>query len=353
MTKPTVVVLSLGGTIASRPDNTGLAGPQSGAADLIAAVPQLDEIATIEYRDLACVPSCDLTFDIALQVVSATAEAVTRGASGVVVTQGTDTIEEMSFSLDLLVPQTVPVVMTGAMRHGGQLGADGPANLLAAVRTAASPAAAGLGTLVVLNDEIHSAVAVRKRHTSSPSAFVSDAVGPVGWIAEGAVHVRARPFPRLTVRLPEGARIPPVPLVRLTMDDDGWWLPALRTAGPPGLVLDGMGGGHVPGWLAEQVIELAARVPVVLASRTEGGEVLTQTYGGFRGSESMLVAGGLIAARSLGGLKARVLLGVLSAAGLDRPAITQVFQRMGTIERRSKADEHTQRTDTKEILTWS
>lgn len=353
MTKPTVVVLSLGGTIASRPDSTGLAGPQSGAAGLIAAVPQIDDVATIQYRDLACLPSCDMTFDLARQVVSAVTEAEADGAAGVVVTQGTDTIEEMSFCLDLLVWQSLPVVMVGAMRHGGLAGAEGPANLLAAVRTAASPAAAGLGALVTLNDEIHSAVAVRKRHTSSPSAFVSDAVGPVGWIAEGEVHVRDRPFPRLTVRLPEDARIPGVPLVRATLDDDGWWLPAVRAGGAPGLVLDGMGGGHVPGWLAQQVIELAADLPVVLASRTGGGEVLTRTYGGFRGSESMLIGGGLIPAGSLGGLKARVLLGVLAGAGLDRAAIAQAFRRLGTIERRTTAQEHTQRTDTKEILRWS
>lgn len=146
------------------------------------------------------------------------------------------------------------------------------------------PEARGLGCLVVLNEEVHAACAVRKRHTSSPAAFVSDGVGPVSWIAEGVALLRDRPFPRVTVCPPDGAPVPRVPLVRLTMDDDGWWLPAVRSTQPGGVV-EALGGGHVPGWLSDDVAALAAEMPVVMTSWTGGGQVLTRTYGGFKGSE--------------------------------------------------------------------
>ena len=154
--------------------------------------------------------------------------AVERGATGVVVTQGTDTIEEMAYAWDLLVPGRRPHRRSpGAMRHAGLTSADGAGNLLDAVRTAASPHARGLGCLVVLNEEIHSARTVRKAHTSSLAAFRSAGVGPLGWIAEGEPRLRDRPYPRTPVELPPGAPVVRPPLVTITLDDDGWWLPAV------------------------------------------------------------------------------------------------------------------------------
>ena len=141
MSQPVVTIISLGGTIASVPDETGLAGPRLSAADLVSVLPQLGEIAQIEVRDLARLPSCDVTFRLGRDVATEIAEAVARGSTGIVVTQGTDTIEELSFCLDLLVRTDTPLAVVGAMRHAGLPGADGAANLLDAVRTVLSPAA--------------------------------------------------------------------------------------------------------------------------------------------------------------------------------------------------------------------
>jgi L-asparaginase len=332
-----ITVISLGGTIASAPGpGSTMANPRLSAEDLVASVPELSGIASISVRDLFRLPSCDLKLDHAVTVAAEVRAAAAAGATGVVVTQGTDTLEEMSFCLDLLVGDETALVMTGAMRHVGLTGSDGPANLLDAVRTAGSPAARGLGCLVVLNEEVHAAPAVRKLHTSSPAAFRSPSTGPVGWIVEGRAHLRDRPFARVVID-PGTGPFARVPVVKMAMDDDGWWLPAIRDAGVPGVVLEAMGGGHVPGWLCPEVAELAGPIPVVLTSRTGDGEVLTSTYGGFAGSESWLIEHGLIPAGSLHSLKARLLLSLLLSAGASRQQIARAFALLGTPRRRSSS----------------
>ena len=328
---PRVAILSLGGTIASAPP-TGArqASPILSASDISASVPGLSGIAELELNDLARLPSIDVTFDLARRVVSAARDAEARGLAGVVVTQGTDTLEEMAFTVDLLYGGPMPIAFTGAMRHAGMAGNDGPANLLDAVRAVCSPAVRGLGCIVVLNEEIHAARAVRKMHTSSPAAFSSGAVGPVGWIVEGVPHVRDGPFPRVRIDVGGDVTIVRTPLVKLTFDDDGWWLPAVREIGARGLVIEAMGGGHAPSWIAIELAALASAIPILLTSRTGGGEVLQSTYGGFPGSESMLIEAGLIPGGSLDSLKARIALTLLLAAGADRSRIVSTFAALGS-----------------------
>src|SRR6185437_4013034 len=137
------------------------------------------------------------------------------GSAGIVITQGTDTIEETAFALDLLWAGHAPIVITGAMRNPSLPGADGPANLLAAVQVAASPTARGLGALVVFNDEIHAARFVSKTHTSKPSAFQSRHTGPIGWLSEGHPVVVSRPVGRFCLDVPSNSEVPPVALVRV------------------------------------------------------------------------------------------------------------------------------------------
>jgi L-asparaginase len=331
---PTITMISIGGTIASTPSTeSGLAGPQLAARDLVSALPELERLAEVEVVDLARLPSCDVGFELAIAVAAEATAAAARGSSGVIITQGTDTIEETSYCLDLLVASDVPLAVVGAMRHSALPGTDGLANLLDAARTVLNPDARGLGCLVVMNEEIHSARTVRKMHTSSPAAFRSESVGPIGWLSEGVAHLRDRPFARSVIKLPSSVTIVRPPLIRITMDDDGWWLPAIKEMRSGGLVIEGTGGGHVPGWLADEVVEIAQRLPVVLTSRAGGGDVLTSTYGGFKGSETYLIEGGLMPGGSLDGIKARVLLALLLMAGVDRVAIEREIAIAGSLRR--------------------
>jgi L-asparaginase len=318
-----VALFTLGGTIAS----TGAAGgvaPQLTGADLVASVPGLDRAGvTVGVRDFRQVPSSCLTVEDVLDLVQAIRAEVAAGADGVVVSQGTDTIEETAFLADLLYAGQAPVVFTGAMRNPTLAGPDGPANLRAAVTVAASPQARGLGCLVVLGDEIHAARFVRKAHTTSVTAFVSPLAGPLGLVAEGHVIVltrparwAARPDPRPGAPVRTG-------LVTMVLGDDGALLDA-ATGLFDGLVVAGFGGGHVPGPLVAALGNAAQRIPVVLASRTGAGMVLAGTYA-YPGSELDLRGRGLIGAGFLDPLKARLLLHVLLAGGASRDAIAATF----------------------------
>ncbi|MGH8889190.1 MAG: asparaginase [Acidothermaceae bacterium] len=332
--RPRITVFSLGGTIASMPDDAGVAGaagptgvtPQLDASDLLAAIPSVGEIADIEAVAFRQVASCELTLTDCVALATEIQTNLNAGAAGVVVAQGTDTIEETSFALDLLLDVSQPVVITGAMRAPSKPGADGAANLLAAVRVAASDGANGLGCVVVMNDEVHAARFVRKADTSSPAAFASAGTGAIGWVVEGRPHIVVRPV-RLephglldAVTMRGDAPIPRVALIKVGLGDDGALLKQIEPLGYAGLVVEAMGGGHVPSGIVAILDDLAGRMPVVLASRAGAGEVLRVTYS-YSGSEVDLLDRGLVRAGYLDGLKARILLSLLLAAGSDSRAI--------------------------------
>ncbi len=196
MPLPHILLISLGGTITMTRSAAGGITPTLTAAELAAAVPGLDAVARIETASPMTMPSASLAIDDVLKVAALADARLADEVDGVVVIQGTDTIEETAFLLDLVVGSSKPVVVTGAMRGPQAAGADGPANLLAATLVAASPEALGLGTLVVLNDEIHAARLVQKSHTALPSAFASPSAGPLGLVAEGRPRFHLRPPPR-------------------------------------------------------------------------------------------------------------------------------------------------------------
>lgn len=329
MPLPRLLVLSLGGTITMTASASGGILPTLGAAELVAAVPGLAEVAHIEARSPLKVGSASLTLENIAAVAADIRAGFAQGVDGAIVIQGTDTIEETAFALDLLVRDERPVVVVGAMRGPQQPGADGPANLHAAALVAVSEAARGLGTLVVLNDEIHAARFVRKAHTALTSAFVSDMAGPLGLVAEGRVRMLARVARPALPALEAGTgTLPPVALLKIAMGDDGRLLRAVPQLGFAGLVIEGAGAGHVPAAIAESVGEVAARMPVVLASRTLAGPVFERTYA-YPGSEIDLLARGVLCAGLLTGVKARLLLTLALACGWDRTALASAFAAYG------------------------
>lgn len=214
-----MAILSLGGTISSTGRGGRSVGPTLSGEDLVANVPQIAEVADVSSKSFRQVASGELTLDDLIELAEEIQRRIDGGASGVVVTQGTDTIEETSFVLDLLVDSEAPVVVTGAMRNPDLPGADGPANLLASVAVAESEAARGLGTLVVLNEEIHAARFVRKTHTQNPAAFRSEPAGPVGWLSEGVPRIATRPSGRRHVALQPGGEDRPVALLTVALGE--------------------------------------------------------------------------------------------------------------------------------------
>lgn len=331
----TVALFTLGGTISMAGRSAGDEGvvTRLTGADLVAHVPGLAEAgAEVEVHDVQAVPSASLSFAQVLDVVDAAGRAVASGATGVVVTQGTDTLEETAYLVDLVWPHDEPFVVTGAMRNPTLAGADGPANLLAAVRVAAAVEARGLGALVVLNDAIHLARWVRKRHSTSVAAFGSADVGPVGYVHEGHVRILARaPRPQPLQVPDEGAlRETRVALYTVSLDDDGLLLDRCHET-HHGLVVAALGVGHVPRWLAERFGDVATHIPVVLTSRTGGGPVLRATYAGV-GAEIDLQRRGLVNGGLLGPPQARVLLRMLLAAGATPSQVVDAFETRGALE---------------------
>ena len=322
---PRIAVFALGGTIASSSDEGEGAIVRISGGELLEHVPQAAAIADVEVHSVRMVPSGDLTLRDVLELRVLIEASLDSGVAGVVVTQGTDTLEETSYATELLTTSDAPIVFTGAMRTSSAPGSDGPANLLAAVRVAASPSARQLGTVVVFNDEIHAARHVRKRHTSSPATFGSELAGPLGFVSEDRVRVLLRPNGRLHVQVDAAAPDVRVAQIPVFFGSDARLIEAVPSLGYKGLVVAAFGGGHVPSWLVPSLEAVAEHVPVIVASRTNGGEGLRHTYA-YSGSELDLLSRGLVSAVSLDTAHATVLLRLLLMAGVDRSALGQCFE---------------------------
>jgi L-asparaginase len=326
-----ILIVMLGGTISMTNAGNGLVPTLSGEALLSPLSAYLTSDIEIAVENRTSVASPNLSFAVVRELaVSLPAKMRHSDICGVVVVQGTDTIEETSFLLDLLLAEnSKPVVVTGAMRGADSLSPDGPANLLASIRVASEPASADRGVLVVLNEEIHAAAHVVKVSTSQVNAFSSPNGGPVGVLSEGAIHYFNNA--RLRANIPASCsaeREPPVALLKIGFSDDGRMLRILPRLGFEGTVIEAMGAGHVPGSLVPSIGELRRHMPVILASRTGSGFVHTKTYS-YPGSETDLLSCGLFPSGHLNALKARILLMTALACDCTRGGIEDAFKVYG------------------------
>ena len=318
-------MLSLGGTIVMSQDAAGgNARPDDSAGErLLAAVETGVEI---QAHPLANVSSSDVRPHHLAAVLAAARTTVDEGADGVVLTHGTDTLEETAFLLERYWDREAPLVVTGAMRPASDLGADGPANLRDAVRTATAPSARGLGVLVVLDGHAHLADQVTKASSRSVSAFASVPSGPLAIVERDDLRLLQRPLPR-AARIPGAPpdRLPAVPVLTAGLDEDLELLDHLPPEQLRGLVIAGVGMGHVsPAAMPRLRRLLGGGMPVVVASRTVTGGTSIDHYA-YPGSEVDLLEAGAEMAGLLPAPKARLLLQALLADGARTARIREVI----------------------------
>ena len=319
-----VHVLFTGGTISMRIDpGTGAAVPALSGEEIVARVHGLRKEARLTLEDYARLPGPHVTPEWMWRLKERAAALVADPTvDGVVITHGTDTLEETAFLLDLTLATDKPVVFCGAMRTVSEPGWDGPANLMTAVRTAVHPDARARGVLVAVGEQIHAAAEATKWHTQSLGAFRSPR-GPIGVIDRGQVVFERPPFRDRP--LPAHALVPAVDLHTMAAGVDDALLRASLARGARGLVLEATGCGNVPPAAMPGVrAALTAGVPVVLVSRCAEGRV-SPAYG-YEGGGQMLRELGVIFGADLPGPKARIKLMVCLGMTSDVAEIRRLFE---------------------------
>ena len=318
-----IVILFTGGTIAMRTDASG-AVPSLNAKDILEATKGINDVTGVETEEWGSYPGPHMTVDRMWALRNRVREHLARPeVTGVVVTHGTDTLEESAYLVARSLPAEKPIVFTGAMRTVSDLGWDGPANLLEAVRVAASPVTRGFGAMVVISGQIFAALDATKTNTHLLDAFESPGLGPLGVLDEGEliVHREMPPMPPI-IRPTDLAT--PVDIIFVAAGSDARLLDASRECAK-GVVIAAMGRGNVPPALVPAIERwIADDKPVVLTSRTQGGRV-GQTYGYFGGGRRLEEIGAIFGG-SLRAQQARIDLMLALGAGMRMDAIRDMFR---------------------------
>lgn len=296
--------------------------PTLNAQDLMSAIPGINELATIHAATLQQVASIHLQLEHLLSALDWAKAQVAAGAAGVILTQGTDTLEESAFLLDLLWPYEEPLILMGAMRSADRLSADGPSNLLQAVQVATSVNSRNRGVLVVMNGDIHYARWVQKKHSLNLAAFVSD-VGLAGTLVEGQSHYFAAPPKRINYPRPQQVT-KKVALWLNHLDEDS--TPLQSSASEfDGMVFAGVGAGHVTPHLANSIGQwVQQQKSIIICSATGAGSTTFATYG-YPGGEVDLQNIGAMMGGFLSPKKARLWLWVILENGLAPQAALQDY----------------------------
>lgn len=310
---PRVLVLATGGTISGKADNRSAIGYDAGAVtgqQLIAGVPGVEKLAQLQVEQISNIASQNMNSQIWFRLAERIRQVFAKNeADAIVITHGTDTMEETAFFLDNVVGDAGPVILTGAMRPSTAISADGPANMYEAVKVAVDPQARGRGVLVVLNDEVQSARAVSKMHTTALQTFHSPNLGPAGYVDPSSVRFVAPAKPRLHLDLPADHKLPRVQIVYAHADMDAQQIDNAVKDGARGIVIAGMGDGNVS-TEALAGIERATKAGVVVVRSTRVGNGFVN-----RDVEVDDDHYGLVVSMDLNPQKARILLQLLLANG--------------------------------------
>ncbi|MEP6493799.1 MAG: asparaginase [bacterium] len=321
-----IVLLFTGGTISMRHDPAlGGAVPTLRGQDIVALAPGIDKLASLEIDDWGSYPGPHMTIERMWALRQRIAEHLARPeVDGIVVTHGTDSLEESAYLVARSIESRKPIVFTGAMRTSSDLGWDGPGNLGNSVRVATSEDARGNGVMVVMSDRVFTALDVTKAHTQMLDAFDSPGLGPLGVIDDGKVIFR-RAMPTRTAILTPAAPGGPVDIVYAFAGADSRLLDASRDVGQA-IVIAGMGRGNVPPDMVDGIARwIADEKPVVITSRAGRGRV-GRTYG-YPGGGRRLAEMGAIFAGPRRPQQARIDVILALGAHLELAELRELLER--------------------------
>jgi len=324
---PVVKLIATGGTIAMKIDPVKKAPvPAISGEDLIATVPEIAQFAKIEVQNLSNIPSDYMTPDDWVGLQKAVVEALARPeVAGVIVSHGTDTLEESAYFLDLTVDSDKPIVLIGAQRNASEKDFDGPRNLLNAARICVSPDAKGKGAMIAMNNQINAAREVSKTHTSDVETFKSGDFGFLGNADFDRVVFYRNPTRRQHIALVTD-NLPYVEIVSMYAGADGKMVTAAVDAGAKGIVVQALGWGNVNKPMFAAIKDAIAKgVPVVISTRVPNGRVLP-VYG-FEGGGKTLKNAGAIFADNLIPQKARIALILALQTTADPANIQKIYDK--------------------------
>ena len=326
--KKNILIILTGGTISMKSvGNLGVI-PTSELADFLSQFPQLEGVANVDVMDYLNIPSPYMNPEMMFNLAK-TIDTKILAYDGVVVTHGTDTLEESAFLADLVLTTRKPVVFTAAMRSGGDLGLDGPRNIIGSVRVAGNHESFDKGVLVVMNDEIHTARDVVKSDTGKVDAFTSPGLGALGTVDPDAIVYHRATLYRESVWTEHlDTR---VDLIKAVAGLDGRYIDCSVKSGCKAIVIEAFGRGNLPKDIIPNLkAAIEQGVLIVIASRTHTGRVLPEY--GYEGGGKHLQDMGAILAGDMKGIKVRLKLMALFGKYNDAELVRRFFLQSQELE---------------------
>ncbi len=319
-----IAIIFNGGTISMKIDEKiNAAVPSMSAEEIMSMIPGVQEFAEIEAYTFSSMPSPHMTLETMLKLSDFVKELVSRNdIDGVVITHGTDTLEETAYLLDMTLDSEKPIVVTGAMRSGSELGYDGPFNLATSICTAIADESKGRGVLVCFNGELNAASEVTKANSMALNAFRTPNFGPIGIVDNDAVifYRETKHSEKYDVKEMEKK----VALIKCVVDMDDEYLNFVIDKGYGGIVIEALGRGNVPPKMVNGIKRaIENNIPVVVVSRCFEGRVF-ESYG-YEGGGKQLKDLGVIFGDTLPGQKARIKLFLAINSGMSMEEIREKF----------------------------